>query len=465
MSALDRRLFLARAGGIAGALAVPSALQGLVACNQPRVRRVGLGEGGYGPLRPHPDCPELAVPEGFHCVKLSTAGDAMEGGLTVPNAFDGMAAFAGPGGSIRLVRNHEMRDSPGRFTPGGDDSRKYDPLGPGGTTTVEVRVNPDGSRVKAREFLSLGGTIVNCAGGPTPWGSWLTCEETTAGTARGWRQEHGYVFEVPSGTNEQAMAAPLKALGRFVHEAAAVDRRTGVVYLTEDQDIEGGKGAGFYRFLPTRRGDLAAGRLQMLAVRGQRNYNTGTGQRAGAALPVSWVSIEDPDPARAATDSSAVFRQGWSRGAAVFQRLEGCWSGEGAIYFNATAGGDAGAGQVWRYRPTAPDAGELSLIFESPSSEVLDSPDNIVVTPRSGLLLCEDGDGEQFVRGLTPQGEIFDFARNAGDQTEFAGACFSPDGQTFFVNTQGETQHRRDGSYGLLGKTYAIWGPWDRGAL
>jgi secreted PhoX family phosphatase len=185
------------------------------------------------------------------------------------------------------------------------------------------------------------------------------------------------------------------------------------------------------------------------------------GQRVGATLPTTWVEIASPDPAEAETNPSAVFNQGLALGGAIFQRLEGCWYGDGNIYFNSTSGGDAGAGQVWAFRPTGADSGQLTLIFESPSTEVLDSPDNICVSPRGGLVLCEDGDAVQYLRGLTRQGQLFDFVRSAGNSAEFAGACFSPNGRTLFFNVQGSTS--RLGT--TPGGTYAVWGPWEDGAL
>jgi secreted PhoX family phosphatase len=249
-------------------------------------------------------------------------------------------------------------------------------------------------------------------------------------------------------------------MGRFVHEAIAVDPATGIVYETEDRDR-----AGLYRFIPDRPytpgrgGDLGGGgRLQMLAIRERPNYDTSRGQRADVSLPVEWVDIGEPDPPAAPTDPAAVFAQGERLGGARFRRLEGCWYGAGdrAVYVNCTSGGAAGMGQVWRYRPADET---LTLVFESPGPEVLDSPDNVCVSPRGGIVVCEDGDGTQYVRGLTPQGHIFDFARNLGDESEFAGATFSPDGRTLFVNIQGNAGR------GVLGRTFAVWGPWERGAL
>jgi hypothetical protein len=305
-----------------------------------------------------------------------------------------------------------------------------------------------------REFVSLSGTAVNCAGGPTPWGSWLSCEETTRAERQGAERPHGYVFEVPVAAEGPVVPEPLRALGRFVHEAVAVDPATGSVYETEDQTR-----AGFYRFIPERPSApgrpaelLAGGRLQMLAIRGQPRYDSATGQVPGRALGVTWVDIGDPDPERL-DNESAVFLQGWKQGGCRFNRPEGCWYGDGSIFFSCTDGGDAGRGQIWRYRP-AVDGGELTLVFESPSRELLDSPDNVCVSPRGGIVLCEDGSGRQHLRGLTREGKLFDFAANLANDSEFAGATFSPDGGTLFVNIQ---RHP--------GATFAIQGPWERGAL
>jgi secreted PhoX family phosphatase len=453
-----------------GAAFAPSLL-GLAACaDQARVagpdvlvRRVGRGDGGYGSLVASPDCPELALPVGFHCVKLSQAGDVMSDGVATPNAFDGMAAFALPNGNIRLIRNHEIRDSAATAHPFGDAAMAYDQKAGGGNSSLEVR---PATRELVRHYSSLTGTHVNCAGGPTPWQSWITCEETTEGVAQGRAAEHGYVFEIPVSAEDEVPAVPYKAMGRFTHEALAVDATTGIVYLTEDIRFQAGvaarPGAGFYRFIPNVAGNLlAGGRLQLLAVKDRPQYNTSTGQRPGLPLPVTWVDIDDPDPANAAADPSAVFRQGLAQGGTIFQRLEGCWYGDGSIFFNATSGGDAGAGQVWQYRPRGNSGGQLILVFESPSPDVLDAPDNIVVTPRGGLIVCEDGDGTQFLRGLTQRGEIFDFGQNIANTDEFAGACFSPDGETLFVNIQGSTSSTGANK----GMTFAIWGPWEDGAL
>lgn len=460
----NRRDFFRRSAQVAGAALFAPSLSGLVARSRgvfpdpgrgAAFRRAALGEGGYGPLaRAGPD---LALPEGFTYAVLSRNGEPMSDGSPTPGAFDGMGAFALPNGNVRLIRNHENRDLPGVAVVKGNAATAYDSKAGGGTTSLEVRIAENGEPQLVRDFVSLNGTIVNCAGGPTPWGSWLTCEESVEGRYDGWDQEHGYIFEVPAVAEREVTPVPLKAMGRFIHEAVAVDPATGVVYETEDRLI-----AGFYRFIPSRPGSLVdGGKLQMLAVDGKPNYDTADGQRVGELLPAIWVDIVDPDPRGAGGDSAAVFAQGFTEGAARFARLEGCWYGDRSIYFHATNGGDAKVGQVWRYRATTADRGELSLVFESPSPDVLDYPDNITVSPRGGIVMCEDGAGEQYLRGLTRDGAIFDFALNTLNTTEFAGACFSPDGKILFVNIMGST---RDAG-AEEGRTLAIWGPWERGAL
>jgi secreted PhoX family phosphatase len=196
----------------------------------------------------------------------------------------------------------------------------------------------------------------------------------------------------------------------------------------------------------------------MLGIVGRPGYDTTRGQLVGEALPVRWFAIDTPDPDTDVLDPLHVFRQGSAKGGATFARLEGCWYGDSSIYFHATSGGDAAAGQVWRYEPRQE---RLTLVFESPSTAILNHPDNITVSPRGGVVLCEDGAGVQHLRGLTPTGEIFDVATNVLNETEFAGACFSPDGRFLFVNIMGDTTDAGT----RAGRTLAISGPWERGAL
>lgn len=472
---MNRRSFLTRGAVVTGGAALGagplSALVARSAGAQPGGRAVNSQSsrkgGDYGPLVDHGD---LWLPEGFRYVRFGEAGTPLpltKGGPsagTLPRGHDGMASFAAGFGLTRLVRNHENRTQPSPLGGAG-----YDPARFGGTTTMEFdTTSPESTDLDSQRFkgqwVSLQGTLVNCAGGPTPWGSWMTCEETVE-TVSG--VPHGYIFDVPSEANGPVEPVPLKAMGRFVHEAVAIDPRTNIAYETEDRRISGpGTGSGFYRFTPARGVKYGtAGSLEMLAVQGRPNYDTSTGQRVGEVLPVTWVPIEEADPAGGG--SQAVFLQGWEQGGAVFNRLEGAWYGDGSIFFISTNGGephpagDPGLGQVWQYIPRGNGGGQLVLVVESRDPAVMEAPDNITVSPRGGLLCCEDGDGEQYLRGVTPDGRVFDFATHdvaysdarSGDRAEFAGANWSPDGNWLFVNIQDP------------GYTYAITGPWENGAL
>ena len=500
-SDLNRRQFFARSSLAAGVTLGGGFFDALVA----RAAYAGDSEGrgrseGYGPLRPAGD--DLALPPGFHYRVISTEGEPMDDGFPVPKAMDGMAAFPAPNGNILLVRNHEDAQAASAFRPRpagststsagilagildthyGPRAYAYDQYAGGGTTTLEVE--PHGDRRVVSQHWSLVGTLRNCAGGVTPWGSWLSSEETLEGpSATGYAQNHGYNFEVPLDTQPGAPVQPvaLKHLGRFAHEAVCVDPATGIVYETEDQ----GDGAGMYRFVPSvkpsRPGDLASttGVLEMLKIVGAPNYETAIGQTVGVALPVEWVPVANPDPSPVSVTLggitvSSVFAQGFALGGARFRRLEGCWFANGRVFFVSTNGGNAGFGQTWVYDPAA---STLTMIFESPSHDVCDGPDNCCVSPRGGLVMCEDAGGAQFLKGLTPTGQIFDLARNLRNTIEFAGVCFSPDGNTLFVNQYGRSTVRTTQPYRSPvqipvgperfehAATLAIWGPWSVGPL
>lgn len=379
----------------------------------------------------------------------------MSDGHLTPAAHDGMAAFHVKG-QLRLIRNHELNIPVGR-TGAAVTSIAYDPMAAAGTTTLVI--NPR-TREIVKDFISLNGTLINCAGGPTPWNSWISCEETVLGTRKfkndqnqdqgGFSKPHGYCFEVSALSDGPVDPVPLKAMGRFVHEALAVDPKTGIVYLTEDKTA-----CGFYRFIPKQRGKLIrGGQLQMLAIKGQPNLDTRKAQKERQRLAVKWVDIRNPDPPEADFDALAVFKQGLAGGGSIFSRLEGCHYGSGKVFFTSTDGGDRKLGQVWEYSPGAgSDGGTLTLLLEPTDAAVLNMPDNLCETRSGGLMICEDNAVAVHLQMLTQAGDVVPFAKNvmAGYHTrEFAGVTFSPDGTTLFVNIQ------------VPGVTLAIWGPFER---
>ena len=482
---VSRRSFLKRSTLLAGGVITSATLAGLAAHSaraqqgddSPRrnARRTGSGRGDYGKLIPTPDQDGkrvLALPAGFHYVTFSRTGEAFGDDLVVPRNHDGMTCFERQGGLIRLIRNHELRNSAGDFNLGVPvhDSMRYDPKGMGGCMTLDF--DPRSKRL-VRQFPSIGGTFVNCAGGQS-WqrGGWITCEETTASVASGFDRPHGYCFLVPADAQSAVTAVPLKWMGRFAHEAAVADVR-GIVYQTEDA----GNTSGFYRAVPDRADDLSrGGTLEMLAVKGAGQASLINGQTPGARLSVEWVKIDTPDP-NLDGGAKRCFAQGVDKGGAAFNRLEGIFLGQDgrSIYFVSTSGGQKGYGQLWHYVPA--DGGDhLVLVFEAPAGSVLDSPDNLCVTPSGAILFCEDDanalgvddhdthplapgiENANRLIGLGLSGEPFEFAVNVLNDSEFAGACYSPDGEILFVNLFGDAAR---GS----GMTCAIWGPWHEGPL
>lgn len=438
--ALSRREFFTLAGAGAATAVLASPLKALYARQANSQSSYG---GGYGALVPDSN-KLLDLPQGFQYRAFSKTGDLMTDGSTVPGNHDGMAAFPGSNNTVILVRNHEL--SPGSST-GVAGSTKYDPNCTGGTTTLIV--GPDRKLIK--DYASLAGTYRNCAGGPTPWGSWISCEENTSTPASNAQVSkwHGYNFEVPANAGGLVNPEPLIAMGRFNHEAVAVDPKTGIIYETEDR----GDGL-FYRFIPKQPGNLkAGGTLQALVIAGKPQINTNNQPTQiivpGQPFQVEWVTIDNPNPDND-NYPTGVRYQGYAKGAARFTRGEGIWYGKGDFYFTCTDGGPKELGQVWRYVPgsTPQQGGTIELFVEPNNQSLLEAPDNIVVAPTGDLFLCEDGDGDNFVVGVTPKGQVYQFARNAINDSELCGACFSPDGQTMFVNIQDP------------GITFAIWGPW-----
>lgn len=431
---VDRRRFLGATGTAFSALAASGCVRGGLV--------TAPGPASYGPLLPDP-AGLIDLPSGFTYRVISQLGDAMSDGGTVPDQADGMGCFDIGGGKIALVRNHELmpnQDGGGAVGLAYDTrARSLIPL-PGGTTTLVLDAR---TLAVERQFRSLSGTIRNCAGGITPWGSWLTCEENVMKPNGQINKEHGYVFEVPARATGPVDPVPLKAMGRMNHEAACVDPATGVVYETEDRED-----GLLYRFVPSVKGRLAdGGRLQALAIDGladSRNWN-GVSFASQSWHAVRWVDLDDPE-----APEDDLRRRGAAAGATLFARGEGIWMGEGELYFACTSGGTAKLGQIFRLRPQATGQDRLQLFYESTSIEQYNFGDNLTVAPNGHLVVCEDQYTENVhnhLRGIAPDGTAYPLALSRID-TEWAGACFSPDGKTLFANLYRPA------------KTVAITGPW-----
>lgn len=447
-----RRHVLAGTGALGASIAFTGAFSELFAGTA-----AARGHAGYGPLVPDP-AGLLDLPKGFRYKVLSREGDPLRSGEgPVPGNHDGMAAFAGRRGRVHLVRNHENRHN-GKIPVPVAEGLTYDPEGKGGCTALEL----DGRNNVLGERVAIAGTAVNCAGGPTPWRTWLTCEETEdkAGT-NGYTRDHGFVFEVDGADPRRTGAVPLTAMGRFQHEAVALDPASGIVYETEDA-FEHPFGL-FYRFLPHKplggTGSLrAGGELQAMRVPGVPDLSDI--RETGACFDrIEWVPVPDSQ----ARETPIRHQDFGRRGITHAQKLEGCYWGGRSVYFvSSFARADEGSaadhfGQVWRYEP---DRRRLTLVIVfGPDTDVRlpgESPDNICLAPGGGLMVCEDGSGGQHVYGLTKRGEVYALARNAQNTGtpeepewgEFAGVAFSPDDATMYVNCY------------RPGTTFAVTGPW-----
>ncbi len=423
---------------------------------------------GFGSLIPR-EGDILSLPKGFTAKVISRKGDMMTDGLFSPGNHDGMGIFKSADGKIILVRNHEL--TPGSFGEGPFQyqsglidkigrNKFYDFAGGGdmicvgGTTTM---VYDEASQKVETEYLSLVGTVRNCSGGKTPWNTWITCEETAdkKGTgAKELEKDHGYNFEVPATASIGITdPLPLRAMGRFVHESAAVHPDTGIVYQTEDE----GEGL-FYRFLPDTPGSLhKGGKLQCLVINEWKSGDTRNYKDYKDRLPegkkfdVSWIDLDDVE----APDNDLRLR-GHQKGAAIFSSGEGMVYGKGELFFTCSSGGSINNGQIFRYIPSPYEGqsrekdapGKLELFIESRSNDTFRYCDNITVAPWGDVVICEDSNDARII-GITPAGKAYIIAQNIGYRdSEFAGPVFSPSGKTLFVNIQSP------------GLTLAITGPW-----
>jgi secreted PhoX family phosphatase len=426
---------------------------------------------GYGPLVKDP-AGILSLPKGFTYKVVSKAGETLlESGQPSPSDPDGAALFEDGSGGQVMVLNHEVGGSepyPVPALPG----LTYDPSARGGTTTLVM----DGNGNRRSEYVSIAGTHNNCAGGRTPWDTWLTCEETeirkgtvafTGGPAL--QEDHGWVFEVDAfdrAANEDPV--PLKFLGRYSHEAVAVDPRSSTIYLTEDANtphglyyrwtppkgFTGGKGA--LRELALSEGGDTAGSLQAMSCSlGRRHIrDLSEATAVGTRYQVTWVDV--PDPLAQTTSTRLQLTPDQVTGS---RKLEGAYWGDGGAYFVASfARASDGSthehdGQVWFYDPSTSTVTLKSIFGVNPDPTAdthYDGPDNIVLDPHGGLILAEDGEGIQHLVGVTDQGKAYPLARNEVSGSEFAGPTFSEDGSLLFASIQED------------GYTLAITGPWGR---
>ncbi len=401
----------------------------------------------------------LKLVKGFRYHIISEKGNIMSDDLPVPNNADGMASFKGKNGKIILIRNHEI----GYFHKLGkllqlnplidhknfiskNKNNIYD-LGKnnkkpcsGGTTTIVY--NPKTKTVD-KEYLSLAGTLVNCSGGPTPWGTWISCEETMNNKGdNGLQKNHGYNFEViPNENIKLNKAVPLKAMGRFRHEAVAIDPKTNIAYQTEDRDD-----GLIYRYIPDnlKRYGLT-GKLQAIAIRNlnsndTRNWKSQT-IKQGKQYYAEWIDIDNINQ-----DKDNLRYKGKDKGASIFARPEGMWYDNDEVYFTCTSGGPNKIGQIWKYNISNHS---IKLLFESTNSALMKKCDNITISPWGDIIICEDGKGVDRLIGVKPNGNTYIIAENAFNTSEFAGVNFSPDGKILFVNIYSPTM------------TLAIEGPWE----
>ena len=416
----------------------------------------------FGPLVPDPE-KYLDLPKGFSYKIISRKGDKMDDGLLVPGAPDAMGTFPLSEDRVIIIRNHELRPEYPDNGPFGLNNELLGHLPPGdfydagnlekpclgGTTTIIY--NETTGEVE-KQYLSLAGTIRNCAGGVTPWGSWITCEEDLTKSDGVLEKDHGFNFEVPA-TEHIARAEPiaLTDMGRFNHEAVCVDPATSIVYQTEDRGD-----SLFYRYIPHEKENLRmGGKLQALAVKGKQGFDTRNWEihtlNSGQEVEVEWIDMDNI----LSPEDDLRFR-GHGKGAALFARGEGIWFGDKELYFACSSGGPMQLGQIFKYIPSPWEgteresevAGKLVLFAESKSNEEMKMCDNITIAPFGNVVVCEDNGERNRILGITPEGVVYPIGLNVSSASEFAGAVFSPSGKTLFVNIQGH------------GHTLAITGPW-----
>ncbi|WP_377325570.1 alkaline phosphatase PhoX [Pimelobacter simplex] len=490
MSATRRTMI---AGGAAAGvgLAVTGAVPSLASAT-PGHRGPGNGHGhGHGrpdravtPFPPLVDDPAglLALPAGFTYTVVTRAGVTRleDGGLT-PNAHDGTAAFTVGRGRYRLIQNHELKAGSSLGVPHLRGT-VYDEgaVDAGGCTVIET----DSRGRNLGEHVAISGTSTNCAGGPTPWGTWLTCEETEDRAGKAWSgngksgtyaKDHGYVFEVFH--DGRVLPKPIKALGRYAHEALAVDQENKHIFLSEDAS---GPNGLFYRWTAPRGTKLGPGladrladdagvleAMQILMPDGSVLPDVAylTSAQLGLPFPVRWKAVPDRDARTTSCRKQFAATGEVTRG----KKFEGVWGNERGCYVvnsYAFSDGDLPAdavphdGMVWFYDY---EAETIQLVAYFPHQKTassgaaaryddltFDGPDNVTLTPWGTLVLAEDGNGASHVLSSSPYGPTQAIARNALNDSEFTGPTFSDDGKVLFVNMQ------------TPGLTFAITGPWEK---
>jgi uncharacterized protein len=408
---LRRRHFLATGLGAAGFMFTPAWLRQALAAG------AVAGPGPYGELQP-PNEFGLMLPPGFTGREISRGATPI-GSTAYPWHFapDGEATFKTQDGGFVLVQNSE---APGAL--GGGSSA--------------MRFTADGQLDRAYRILA--GTNLNCAGGPTPWGTWLSGEE----------HEGGMIWEAdPAGILPEM---PRPALGNFSHEAAAVDAVTGHVYLSEDQ----GDGL-LYRFTPDTPGDLSSGLLEAAAV--------------AADGSVTWHEVPDPNLVTAGTQTRNQVPE-----ATPFDGGEGLWYYRDVVYY--TTKGDK---RVWAYDCRAQTI-EVVYDGENTPGAALNAVDNVTVSPFGDVYVCEDG-GNMEICLITPtatstkgpkkrrqqERTVSPFVRLAGDDhvnSEMTGVVFDPSGTRMYFSSQRSYAYAPDGfpsEAGVVahGATYVVPGP------